>query len=211
VPLENRMTPFGEPIAVEARGLVYANRGCMHDAGGRIRRPYGVKRWIACQLAFRGWHRAPLMQPGRFTELFFLDEATAFAAGHRPCRLCRYEDYRAFVDTWRRIHPGTASTADAIDGVLHEERWNRAEQRQRHHRAALDDLPDGAFVVGEEGEPRLVLGTNLLRWAPDGYRDGARRRARQRVVVITPPSLVRVLATERDPLVPFLHPSAFAG
>jgi len=144
VPLENRMTPFGEPIAVEARGLVYANRGCMHDAGGRIRRPYGVKRWIACQLAFRGWHRAPLMQPGRFTELFFLDEATAFAAAHRPCRLCRYEDYRAFVDTWRRIHPGTASTADAIDGVLHEERWNRAEQRQRHHRAALDDLPDGA-------------------------------------------------------------------
>src|SRR5262245_63099292 len=93
VPLRNRMTPLGEPIAVQARGLVYANRGNMHDAHRRIRRPYGVKRWIACQLVFRGWHRGRLMQPGRFTELFFLDEATAFAAGHRPCRLCRYADY----------------------------------------------------------------------------------------------------------------------
>ena len=204
------MTPLGEPIAVEARGLVYGNRGCMHDASGRITRSYGVKRWIACRLRFRGWHRGPLLQPGRFTELFFLDEATAFAAGHRPCRLCRYEDYTAFVATWQRIHPGRPSNADAIDQVLHEERWGRSEGRQRHHRAALDDLPDGVFVV-RDGEPWLVLRGRLLRWSPAGYTDATSRPKRERATVITPPSLVRVLETDRSPLVPFLHPSARVG
>ena len=205
------MTPLGEPIAVEARGLVYGNRGCMHDARGRIRRPYGVKRWIACQLSFRGWHREPLVQPGRFTELFFLDEATAFAAGHRPCRLCRYEDYEAFVDTWTSIHRRAATNADAIDEVLHQERWDSSERRQRHHRTPLGDLPDGAFVLGDEGTPRLVLGSRLLRWTSAGYTEPIPRRARGTAVVITPPSLVKVIATERAPLVPFLHPSAGAG
>jgi hypothetical protein len=207
MPLQNRMTPFGEPIAVEARGLVYGNRGCMHDGHGRIRRPFGVKRWIACRLSFRGWHREPLLQPGRFTELFFLDEATAFAAGHRPCRLCRYEDYRAFVGAWSRIHRGAPTNADAIDAVLHDERWDPVARRQRSHRAALDGLPDGSFVVGDDGEARLVLGNHLLRWTPSGYTDRTRRPA-GRGSVLTPPSLVRVLATDRAPLVPFLHPSA---
>ena len=202
------MTPFGEPISDEARGLVYGNRGNMHDLRKRIRRAFGVKRWIACQLEFRGWHRAPLMQPGRFTELFFLDEATAFAAGHRPCRLCRYSDYEAFVDTWSEIHPRVATDADAIDDLLHGERWDRAERRQRHHDASLRDLPDGTFMI-EEGEPWLVLGARLVRWTPAGYTDRRPRRARADVTVITPPSLVRVLGTERTPLVPFLHPSAF--
>ena len=107
VPRQNRVTPLGELIADPARGLVYGNRGCLHDGAGRIRRRYNGKRWIACRLSFRGWHRQPLMQPGRFTELFFLDEATAFAAGHRPCALCRREDYDRFVEAWRRIHPDT--------------------------------------------------------------------------------------------------------
>ena len=84
MPLKNRVTPLGELVADPARGLVYGNRGCLHDAAGRIRRRYNGKRWIACRLRFRGGHRGPLMQPGRFTELFFLDDATAFAAGHRP-------------------------------------------------------------------------------------------------------------------------------
>ena len=203
------MTPLGEPIAVEARGLVYANRGNMHDARKRIRRPFGVKRWIACQLSFRGWHRAPLMQPGRFTELFFLDEATAFAAGHRPCRLCRYEDYEAFVDTWSEIHPYRATNADAIDGVLHLERWDRSERRQRHHEAPLRDLADGVFVLVDEDRPWLVFGARLLRWTPLGYTDRRARKPRGTVTVITPPSLVKVVARERAPLVPFLHPSAF--
>ena len=203
------MTPFGEPIAVEARGLVYANRGNMHDARKRIRRPYGVKRWIACQLEFRGWHREPMMQPGRFTELFFLDEATALAAGHRPCRLCRYSDYEAFVDAWTEIHRRAATNADAIDEVLHRERWDPTERRQRHHEAPLRDLPDGTFVLGEGGEPWVALGSYLLRWTPAGYTDRAPRDPRRVATVITPPSLVKVLATERTPLVPFLHPSAF--
>src|SRR5688500_13555580 len=90
MPLQNRVTPFGDLVATPERGLVYGNRGCLHDDEGRLRRRYVTRRWIACRLEFRGWHRSPLMQPGRFTELFFLDEATAFAAGHRPCALCRY-------------------------------------------------------------------------------------------------------------------------
>jgi len=208
MPLQNRMTPFGVPIAVGARGLVYANRGNMHDARRHIRRPFGVKRWIACQLEFRGWHRAPLMQPGRFTELFFLDEATAFAAGHRPCRLCRYADYEAFVDTWTEIHRRAATNADAIDEVLHRERWDPSERRQRHHEAPPRDLPDGTFVLGENGEPRLVLGSSLMRWTPAGYANRNARKPRATVTVITPPSLVKILATDRTPLVPFLHPSA---
>ena len=208
MPLQNRMTPLGEPVAEEARGLVYANRGNMHDAHRRIRRPFGVKRWIACQLSFRGWHRARLMQPGRFTELFFLDEATAFAAGHRPCRLCRYADYEAFVDTWTQIHPRAATNADAIDEVLHRERWNASDRTQRHHEAPLGGLPNGAFVFGEDGDPWLVIGPYLRRWTFAGYTDRVPRRPRATATVITPPSLVKVLETERAPLVPFLHPSA---
>jgi hypothetical protein len=96
MPLQNRVTPLGELVADPARGLVYGNRGCLHDETGRIRRRYNGRRWIACRLEFRGWRRRPLMQPGRFTELFFLDEATALAAGHRPCALCRRGDYDHF-------------------------------------------------------------------------------------------------------------------
>ena len=121
MPLQNRVTPLSELIATPGRGLVYGNRGCLHDDAGRIRRHHNGKRWIACRLRFRGWHRAPLMQPGRFTELFFLDEATAFAAGHRPCALCRRADYERLVALWQQLHPGQRG-ADAIDAQLHAER-----------------------------------------------------------------------------------------
>jgi hypothetical protein len=206
VPLQNRMSPLGEPIADPARGLVYGNRGCMHDRDGRIARPFGVRRWIACRLEFRGWRRGPLLQPGRFTELFFLDEASAFAAGHRPCRLCRYVDYEAFVRAWPTIHPGASTRADAIDDVLHAERWEAVTRTQRHHDATLADLPDGTFVL-RDGSPRLVLGRRLLRWTPAGYVDPV-PRPRGRATVITPPSLVAILRADREPVVPFLHPSA---
>jgi hypothetical protein len=93
MPLRNRVTPLGELVADPARGLVYGNRGCLHDDQGQIRRRYNGKLWIACRLEFKDWRRHPLLQPGRFTELFFLDEATALAAGHRPCALCRRGDY----------------------------------------------------------------------------------------------------------------------
>ena len=101
MPLRNRVTPLGELVADPARGLVYGNRGCLHDAHGGIRRRFAVRRWIACRLEFKGWQRGQLLQPGKFTELFFLDEATAFAAGHRPCALCRREDYVRFGEIWR--------------------------------------------------------------------------------------------------------------
>jgi len=104
MPLQNRVTPLGELVADPARGLIYGNRGCLHDATGRIRRRYNGKRWIGCRLEFRGWLRRPLLQPDRFTELFFLDEATAFAAGHRPCALCRRADYDRFGEIWRDLH-----------------------------------------------------------------------------------------------------------
>ena len=203
--LQNRVTPFGELIADPARGLVYANRGCLHDASGRIRRRFNGERWIACRLAFRGWRRHPLLQPGRFTELFFLDEATAFAAGHRPCALCRREDYSRFAAIWDAHHRGRA-TADAIDAVLHDQRVDPATRAHRLHDASFDDLPDGAFVVHED-EPHAVLGAKILRWSPAGYLD-ATARPRGTARLITPPAVVDVLRTGWHGVVPFLHPSA---
>jgi hypothetical protein len=206
VPLQNRVTPLGELIADPARGLVYGNRGCLHDAGGRIRRPFNGKRWIACRLEFRGWHRAPLQQQGRFTELFFLDEATAFAAGHRPCALCRRADYDRLLAIWRELHRGQVGAA-AIDAQLHSERFDPTKRTQLRHVAPLDDLPDGAFVL-RDGEPFLVLGGELLHWTAAGYRARTRRPTGGQALVLTPPSLVAALRTGWQPLVPLLHPSA---
>ncbi len=206
MPLQNRVTPLGELVADRGRGLVYGNRGCLHDETGRIRRRYNGKRWIACRLQFRGWHREPLMQPGRFTELFFLDEATAFAAGHRPCALCRRQDFNRFAEIWSELHP-RQRRADAIDAQLHRERVAPATRAHLRRNAPLDELPDGAFVF-HEGEPYLVLGARMLRWTPAGYAGPTPRPARRQAVLITPPSLVAVLRAGWRPLVPLLHPSA---
>ena len=170
----NRVTPFGELVADPGRGLVYGNRGCLHDEHGLIRRRFAGRRWIACRLEFRGWRRSPLLQPGRFTELFFLDEATAFAAGHRPCALCRREDYLRFGELWRNRHPGQ-SGADAVDLQLHGERVDPGTRGQRHHDVPLDELPDGAFVAAGRAA-WLVVGGELLRWTPAATRSGGRAR-----------------------------------
>jgi hypothetical protein len=175
--------------------LVYGNRGCLHDADGRIRRRYAVKRWIACRLEFRGRRRSKLMQPGRYTELFFLDEATAFAAGHRPCAECRREDYVRF----RELFGG--GSADEMDSRLHAERLAPRPE------TALDGLPDGAFVL-RDGTPQLVIGDALLDWSPAGYTRRRARPSRGRAELITPPSLVAVLRAGWEPDVPFLHPTA---
>jgi hypothetical protein len=206
MPLQNRVTPLGELIAVPARGLVYGNRGCLHDRAGRIRRHHNGKRWIACRLQFRGWLRRPLLQPGRFTELFFLDEATAFAAGHRPCALCRRADYDSLVSIWRDLHPGKTG-ADVIDAQLHRERLEPRTRAQHHHDEPIDDLPDGTFVF-HDGSPHTVCGGELLAWTPAGYGTRHARPTARRVTVITPPSLVDVLRAGWQPLVPLLHPSA---
>ncbi len=146
-----------------------------------------------------------MMQPGRFTELFFLDEVTALAAGHRPCALCRREDYNRFGELWVAQHPGQVG-ADAIDAQLHTERIDPGTGRQLHHRAALSALPDGAFVL-RGATPWLVRGGSLLRWEPGGY---SARQPREDVeaVVLTPPSLLEVLRAGWDPSVPLFHPTA---
>jgi hypothetical protein len=198
VPLRNRVTPLGELIADPARGLVYGNRGCLHDDRGEVRRRFATRRWIACRLEFRGWQRGALMQPGKFTELFFLDEATALAAGHRPCALCRREDYRRFLEVIG------ASGADEIDARLHGERLDG--RGRRLHSVLLDDLPDGTFVL-HDGGPWLVRGDGLLHWTPAGYGDRL-VPPDQRVQAITPPTLVELLRHDWEPAVPLFHPSA---
>jgi len=197
VPLRNRVTPLGELVADPARGLVYGNRGCLHNECGEIVRSFQVKRWIGCRLRFKDWRRTRLLQPGKFTELFFLDEATAFAAGHRPCALCRRADYNRFLELVG------ASGADEIDERLHAERVDGRERRL--HEAPLADLPDGAFVL-RDGEPWLVRGDALLRWTPAGYTDRSARRGSAKL--ITPPTLVDVLRSDWDGLVPVFHPSS---
>jgi hypothetical protein len=193
VALTNRVTPLGEIVAAPERGLVYGNRGCLHDARGRVVRHHTGRRWITCRLEFRGWHRTPVPARGRYTALFFLDEATAFAAGHRPCALCRRADYERLAAILG------LGGAEAIDAQLHRERLGPRAS------AALRDLPDGAFVL-HAGEPHLVVTGLLRRWTHGGYESAA--AASGVAEVITPPSLLRVLRAGWEPLVPFLHPSA---
>lgn len=184
------------------RGLVFGNRGCLHDDRGEIRRQWQGARWIACRLEFRGRKRG-LLRPGRYTELFFLDEATALAAGHRPCAECRRPDYEEFLR--RCVSETRARSAEAVDERLHAERLDG--RARRLHLAPYDELPDGAFVL-EGGAPRLVLGDRLLAWSPGGYGD-PRPRPSGEAALHTPPLFLPLLGAEREPLVPFLHPSAF--
>jgi hypothetical protein len=196
VPRQNRVTPFGEVIATPERGELMGNRGVLHDARGRIRRDWQVKRWITCLPAFRGRRRA-VMTPGHYTELFFLDEATALAAGHRPCAECRRERFNAFRAA------RSAKRADEIDARLHAERL-AADGSKRTFTAALDGLPDGAFVA-LEGGAFLVRGGALLLWSPAGYTERRPRPAGVGVAVLTPPATVAAI---RAGYAPDIHPSA---
>jgi hypothetical protein len=211
MPLQNRVTPLGELIATPERGLVYANRGCIHDAAGQVRpHRHPTRRWIACRLEFNGRRRSPLMAPGKFTELFFLDDATALAAGHRPCGECRYADYNHLTEMWAELHPGQIG-ADAIDEQLDSERRDPRTRHRRFHEAEFSGLPDGTFVL-HAGDPHVVSGSELLCWSPAGYTARRPRPADSApATVITPPSLVALLGTERTPLVPLLHGSADAA
>jgi len=198
---QNRVTPFGEIIATPARGTLMGNRGCLHDSQGNIRRGYQGKRWIICLLDFKNRRRA-VMTPGQYTELFFLDEATALAAGHRPCAECQRERFTAFRAFWAAANPqlaGTATpTAGTIDAVLHAERLSTTQRPLLSLRATAQ-LPNGAFVapVGEESA-YLVLQSRLLRWSPFGYQKVSEAfvatSVGTEVRLLTPPSIVRTLA-----------------
>jgi hypothetical protein len=196
MPLRNRVTPLGELIETPERGLVFGNRGRLHDETRRIRRSHDGRRWIACRLEFRGRRREP-MPPGRYTGLFFLDDATALAAGHRPCAECRHQDYRSFLDLTG------AAGADELDRRLHAERLGHGLAGRRLHERRLEQLPDGAFVL-LESVPHLVLGDALLRWTAGGYAE-RRRRMRGRAESITPPTILGVLAAGWTGSVPFYN------
>lgn len=203
--LRNRATPTGEVVADPGRGCVFGNRGCLHDAEGRVVRRFNGRRWIACRLDFRGRYRGPTMIPGRYTPLFFLDEATAWAAGHRPCAECRREDYLRFIRLWTRVH-GPVDGVDGVDARLHGERVDARGGGQRRHRSRFEDLPDGAFAL-HDGAPYLVAGSRMLRWTAGGY-DASVGRVRGDASVLTPPSLVAILRAGWESSIPFLHASA---
>lgn len=200
MPLQNRVTPFGAIVALEGRGRMMGNRGVLHDDNRRIVRYSQVKRWIACRTEFRG-RRRTIMRPKRYTELFFLDEATALSAGHRPCRECRYADYQRFRSLWEACHGGPAS-ADAMDLQLHGERLIGG--RKRTYRSDIAALPDGTYVA-LDGDAWLIWGDELMAWSDSGYTKRKPRPARMEADVLTPRSIVAVLAAGYRPGV---HPSA---
>jgi hypothetical protein len=204
MPLQNRVLPTGEIVAHPARGTLTGNRGILHGADRRL----GLARWrhphwIVCDLTDpRGRRRRP-MAPGTWTELFFLDEAVALAAGHRPCAYCRRPAYGAFGAAWARAGlPGHG--AKAIDAVLHAQRVRR-DRRQVTHEAPMSALPDGSFVAGP-GAPCLVLGESLLPYGPGGYGPALPRPGGS-ATVLTPAPTVAVLRAGYRPL---LHPTAGA-
>jgi hypothetical protein len=201
VPMRNRVTPSGELIAVADRGLLWGNRGRLHDQDGNLVRYSTGRAWLICVLAFKG-RRRQLWAPGKLTELFFLDEATGLAAGHRPCGECRVQAHRAFKKAWAEAYPGEAVSAPAIDARLHADRLTSPGVR-RTYPARLADLPDGT-VVDLDDQPWLVNNGHLLAWSPSGYHDRQTRPPDTQLTVITPRATVATLAAGYRPI---LHPT----
>jgi hypothetical protein len=199
VSLQNRVTPFGEIVALPGRGLMMGNRGVLHDDARRIVRPFAVRRWIACRLEFRGRRRA-VMQPRRYTELFFLDEATALAAGHRPCAECRREEYERFRSLWE-AHCGAPAGADAMDVHLHAERLDG--KRKRTYQAGLRNLPEGTYV-SMDGAAWLLWNGKLNLWSDAGYVNRRPPPENGEVAVLTPQTIVEIL---RAGYRPGVHPT----
>jgi hypothetical protein len=191
-PKQNRVTPFGDLVAVEQRGAWLGNRGVLHE-GERIVRFHRSQLWIVCALQYKDW-RLPQWQPGHFTVLFFHDEAVSLAAGHRPCALCRRPAYEAFR---RALAEGTGievPRAGELDRRLHGERIVRGTHRRRFHPAAWPELPDGAFVL-HDGRPTLVLGDAVVPWTTTGYDRPEQRPRSGTAELITPPATVAALRT----------------
>jgi hypothetical protein len=203
VTLQNRVAPTGEIVADPARGLLMGNRGCLHNPDRQLGTArWRSKLWICCTLDWKG-HRRDVMPPGRWTALFFLDEATSLAAGHRPCAYCRYRDYVAYTEAWRKAEGLTARPkAGEMDARLHAERVESRTRRQRTRPARASDLPDGV-MVRQDGVVGLLAGGAFRPWSFAGY--GAPAKPARQLELLTPPASVAVLAAGYEPL---LHPSA---
>jgi hypothetical protein len=207
VPLQNRVTPFGELVATPARGTMFGNRGGRFHRDDRTlgARRWASRQWICCVLQFKG-RRHQVWGRG-YTDLFFLDEVTALAAGHRPCFECRRADAKAFAEKWAQAKGGDIPRAPEMDQVLHQQRL--IDQSQRHHWHNVDDLPDGAFITLPDVPKRALAlrGTDLLRWGANGYAYERQAPPGIKVEVLTPPAIVAVLSAG---YVPQWHPSAEA-
>jgi hypothetical protein len=198
--LQNRVTPFGEFVATLARGTMMGNRGGrLHGAQRQLgTRRWASKQWICCKLDFSDRHRT--VWGDGYTELFFLDEVTAFTAGHRPCFECRRKDAERFGALF--LGQKIRARAAAMDKILHAERLDG--KAKRVHCRALDALPDGAMIV-VDGAPFAVRGDYLLRWTPTGYAVTQRRQRGIMVDMLTPPAMLAVLTRG---YAPHWHPSA---
>jgi hypothetical protein len=188
MPLQNRVDPFGNLIRTHARGTMMGNRGgALHNSEREIVRSYKSRRWITCVLEFRGRHRT-VMSERRYTELFFLDEAVAFAAGHRPCAECRRERFNAFKDAWQSaMGLDSRPFADEMDVELHRARIE--SRKKATYEASMDSLPDGCFVQ-IDGRAYLVWSDALLLWTPEGYTRRDARPAESIATVLTPEPIV---------------------
>jgi hypothetical protein len=206
MPRQNRVTPFGSIISTSARGTLTGNRGCLHDDRQTIRRQFQGTRWIICLLEFKGRKRT-LMRPGHYTELFFLDEATAMAAGHRPCAECQRERFIRFRELWASANPDLAGSsrpaATVMDAAIHQERTAPFAHGNRSCHS-IEQMPDGVFVTDDERTAYLILNGGLLRWTPAGYeRPTAPLEYPMRI--LTPASVVRTLGAGYTAAI---HPSA---
>lgn len=202
MPLQNRVTPTGDIVASEHRGTFTGNRGIIHDPATRtlLNKRWSSPAWLTCVCEFRG-RRRKVMSWQSWTELFFLDEATAFAAGHRPCFYCRRDDAKRFRAAWEEGNGTSDLSAKAMDAVLYAERLDRGKKRLHPLRMAIDQLPDGTMVQAG-AESYLIAGSKTLRWSFAGYE---RADATAPAMLLTPPSTVRAFQAGYRPV---LHPSA---
>lgn len=193
--MQNRVNPFGSIISTSARGSWLGNRGQLHDSGKTILRPFKHKAWISCELQFKGRHRE-IMAPNLWTELFFLDEATALSAGHRPCFECRREAANRFKNAWLKGNPAYGFEAKTpiakLDEVLQAERID-AQQQKVTYTSSLTDLPNGTFIAIAK-EAYLLTDGVLHRWSPFGYTDVKNISTSTLVEVLTPRSMVNALS-----------------
>jgi hypothetical protein len=189
--LQNRVDPIGNIIKTEARGIWTGTRGLIHNDQQEIIRSFKHKAWITCKLEFKGRKRK-LMSPGLYTELFFLDEATAFAAGHRPCCECRREDFNTFKSCWLTGNPVYSFTRKtsvrAIDNIIHAERISSATTKVTFE-TNMHDLPDGTFILFNT-DPYIVFDNQIFLWTPFGYKKGIALPNLQKLIVLTPRSIV---------------------